>query len=251
MHGLGGDRRQTWTLEGNPDMCWISQAFPRARIMLYGYETSEETSSCFTRRGIFDEAARFLELFQGLNVENRRPIMFVSHGIGGSLVKAALVLATQDMPKFSKLVMRVRVLIFFGCPHRSVDIDEMREQILKHVYQLQSSAKLHGSILPLVNSLTETVNDVNGLFIHTKMLIQTHLINVFCSCPSEQVFAKSTVLMHTPLEQKIESQTPHSTMTRLDPQMVNKFRSLKTEDWLERVLLPYFTGRHQNILLSL
>ncbi|KFY74185.1 hypothetical protein V499_05771 [Pseudogymnoascus sp. VKM F-103] len=116
VHGLRGGRRSTWTKEDSSDDCWIQEAFPRARVLLYEYDTSEETGTCFTRRGVLDEAMRLLESLVRLralsDVNPERPIVFVSHGVGGLLIKMSLVLATLDSSKFGKTTSAVRALVF-------------------------------------------------------------------------------------------------------------------------------------------
>ena len=67
VHGLHGQSRETWvdTSSTVPGKTWLANAFsgasPKpARVILYGYDSSEDTGRCYTSRGVYQEAEALL-----------------------------------------------------------------------------------------------------------------------------------------------------------------------------------------------
>ena len=92
VHGLGGDWQSTWTDENGK--LWLRDflpsQLPNARIMSYGYNS--ETVFTQSVEDITDTAMILLERLTSKRqeVEERtRPIMFISHSLGGIVVKKA------------------------------------------------------------------------------------------------------------------------------------------------------------------
>ena len=90
VHGLGGDWERTWTDENGK--LWLRDflpsQLPNARIMSYGYNSQTVFSSAVT--DIDDEAAMLLDRLDGereQREERTRPIIFISHSLGGIIVK--------------------------------------------------------------------------------------------------------------------------------------------------------------------
>ena len=88
VHGLSGDWERTWTDEDG--QLWLRDflpsQLPNARIMSYGYNSETVFSKAIT--DIDDEAAMLLDWLDGeRQSEKIRPIIFVSHNLGGIVVK--------------------------------------------------------------------------------------------------------------------------------------------------------------------
>jgi predicted alpha/beta-fold hydrolase len=95
VHGLGGDWEKTWTDDNGA--LWLRDflpsQLPSARIMSYGYNSSTAFSKAVT--DINDEAAMLLDRLDGERQnedQKARPIIFVSHSLGGIVVKKVCVL---------------------------------------------------------------------------------------------------------------------------------------------------------------
>lgn len=94
VHGLGGHWKQTWT--GESSKIWLQDFLPEqlkdaginARVFSYGYNSDTAFSKAVT--DIDDEAAMLLARLDGdrqTNEEKSRPILFISHSLGGIVVK--------------------------------------------------------------------------------------------------------------------------------------------------------------------
>jgi predicted alpha/beta-fold hydrolase len=96
VHGLGGDWEKTWVDDNGA--LWLRDFLPSqlppARIMSYGYNSRTAFSKAVT--DISDEAAMLLDRLDGERQskdQKARPIIFVSHSLGGIIVKKVRVLS--------------------------------------------------------------------------------------------------------------------------------------------------------------
>ena len=92
IHGLGGDWKETWTADNG--RLWLRDflplQLPNARIMSYGYDSG--TFFTQSTENITDIAATLLAMLRTKRrhaAEKARPIMFISHSLGGIVVKKA------------------------------------------------------------------------------------------------------------------------------------------------------------------
>jgi ABC-type lipoprotein export system ATPase subunit len=92
IHGISGNAKSTWSVLNEPDRLWLSEAYPKSRILLYAYDTSQENETWFTESGIATQSLNLLvDLVAFRDREPReqhKPLVFVSHDVGGALVKA-------------------------------------------------------------------------------------------------------------------------------------------------------------------
>ncbi|KAK1961795.1 hypothetical protein LY78DRAFT_587957, partial [Colletotrichum sublineola] len=98
IHGLCGQSRATWSARDpdSPEKTWLPDAFSWdsniGRVILYGHDTDDVSIGCSTVGSVYREAVALLERLSVLREpaakNTRRPIFFVSHDIGGLIVKA-------------------------------------------------------------------------------------------------------------------------------------------------------------------
>ena len=122
-HGLGGGSHSTWTFQGdsqNDEFFWpkeLGDTNEQLGIWTIGYAAG------FTNLGdpgmLIEKRARNI----GIQLTNRglgnRPVVFVTHGMGGLIVKSLIVAnAVLNEEPQSKLVNRIHGVVFCGTPHR-------------------------------------------------------------------------------------------------------------------------------------
>ncbi|ROV96753.1 hypothetical protein VSDG_05532 [Cytospora chrysosperma] len=210
IHGLGQDRRSPWIPDGaSSDTTWMTQTYPTARILLYGYNTNSCHSDFFTTRGIVNEATRLLHQLDSHRRDNspRRSLVFISHGLGGLLVKAALSLASRLPDRYAYILEETTCMVFMGYSigHKPSSVPVLQEQVLALLLQDFGEDKYKsGRLMSYVHSLTQAVQEVHDNFVHTKMFIRAEIINVspraFDKSRADQLLQRSHAVTRTPCE---------------------------------------------------
>ena len=90
--------------------------------MSYGYNSTTAFS-----KGVSDIEDQAGALLHALNVERmspaqqKRPIIFIAHSLGGIIVKKALIIANERSSQYGSLLNSVTAMVLFGVPHRGAD----------------------------------------------------------------------------------------------------------------------------------
>ncbi|KAF5984893.1 hypothetical protein FCOIX_2371 [Fusarium coicis] len=130
VHGLGPPAKgevkhafDTWrTPSGRKGHLWLQQDLPdhipSSRIFLYQYSTTAAYGQ--GHDGFHSKGDNLLET---INIERRdcpdRPILLLGHGVGGLLIKQALINAHSN-PGYSAIKEATTGIVFFGTPHELV-----------------------------------------------------------------------------------------------------------------------------------
>lgn len=123
IHGLNGHYEKTWTDE-KTGVNWLcdSKAIKGARVLSFSYNSAVQFSKSVA--DIFDFADQLLEGLLAIRrsvVEQRRPLLFICHSLGGIVFKQAVVRAHED-DRFLEIRERIGGVLFFGTPHRGSDL---------------------------------------------------------------------------------------------------------------------------------
>lgn len=117
VHGLDGDARRSWVgPDGEsfwPD--WLSADIPEAAVWTVGYDA---WSSGWRGRSMSlpDRAVNLLALLQNHDI-GERPLCFVTHSMGGLLVKEMLLLSAEGRSNFRSVAKNIRGVVFLATPH--------------------------------------------------------------------------------------------------------------------------------------
>ncbi|KAI9720649.1 MAG: hypothetical protein M1812_002829 [Candelaria pacifica] len=123
VHGLNPVNKEshahlTWT--GSNDKLWLRdflpERLPRARVLLYGYNSNVAFSS--SSAGVREFADNLLErLYYKRKKAPSRPVIFVCHSLGGIIVKEALVEAKRNR-NYNSIREATYAIVFFATPHQ-------------------------------------------------------------------------------------------------------------------------------------
>ncbi|KAI2626455.1 hypothetical protein GGR54DRAFT_591031 [Hypoxylon sp. NC1633] len=118
VHGLHGSRAGTWTRAG---VCYprdlLSQDITNVRIIAWGWAGTVGSNGTFS-----DQAENLLADISRIRHGTNRPIIFVGHGLGGLIIKEALVTAAMSRiygahVELGNVYPRTIGCIFLGTPH--------------------------------------------------------------------------------------------------------------------------------------
>jgi predicted alpha/beta hydrolase family esterase len=126
VHGLGGDAFGTWHPRGKQDsqdswLFWLSQDMPDIQIWSLEYEAEP-----FAWRGntmpLVDRATNTLALLD-IDDIGERPLVFITHSLGGLLVKQMLRHAIDfGEPRWKAIAEQTKGIVFLSTPHSGSDL---------------------------------------------------------------------------------------------------------------------------------
>jgi pimeloyl-ACP methyl ester carboxylesterase len=135
VHGLNGNARDYWCHEGNPEHfwpTWLGEELTRVGVWSLGYENAALAARHLTflngtgLRGsampLTDRAKNVLLRLELKGIGNR-PLVFVTHSMGGLLVKQMLRTANESTTsKWQAIVKSTRGVCFIATPHSGSDL---------------------------------------------------------------------------------------------------------------------------------
>jgi|SRR6185437_15124659 len=156
VHGLTGNARDTW----GSDTFWpesLADQHPSARIWSYGHKAPmfDLSDADGVNKELQDTSTQLLSALKDRDV-GKRPLIFVTHSLGGLVVKAAI---RQDQvspicrPSYRK---GTRAIVFIATPHSGSSLANFARFFPKLVRVAgELLTALYG--LPLVGTLAKTV----------------------------------------------------------------------------------------------
>jgi alpha-beta hydrolase superfamily lysophospholipase len=133
VHGLAEDSRKTWTRQ-EAGVLWLKDLLPQhihnARVLTFDYNPDP---LLFTGPGFMDKVQGHattlvadLEAERSLMNASQRPLIFVCHGLGGIIVKSALIHSasrtSHQTCHLNSIYVSTFAILFFGTPHDRIDV---------------------------------------------------------------------------------------------------------------------------------
>ncbi|KAK0708684.1 Alpha/Beta hydrolase protein [Lasiosphaeris hirsuta] len=130
VHGLNGHYMNSWTAKsktGKTTM-WLKDLLPEklpgAHIMTFEYDATAAAGA--SPHGVRENAVKLIRALRDKREDNkdqRRPIVFVGHSLGGIVIKQALRASTNDKSHadVKEISECTKGIVFFGTPHRGSD----------------------------------------------------------------------------------------------------------------------------------
>ncbi|MGH9845049.1 MAG: esterase/lipase family protein, partial [Blastocatellia bacterium] len=118
VHGMDGDAEKTWVAANGKSSWaeWLKEDRPDLRIWSFGYPASS-SAWVGSAMQLHDRAINFLAHLQS-NGLGEKPTCFITHSLGGLVVKQLLHEALVFSPKSHKSIAgKVRGVVFIATPH--------------------------------------------------------------------------------------------------------------------------------------
>jgi hypothetical protein len=116
VHGLGGDPYATWQKDSTPTwFAWLPQQRPDLNFWSLEYEI-HPTAWTGTAMPLSDRAMNVLAALDAAGI-GARPLCFLTHSMGGLLVKQLLRHAVDLAKEYSHIARSTRGVVFFSTPH--------------------------------------------------------------------------------------------------------------------------------------
>ncbi|KAJ4859870.1 ankyrin repeats (3 copies) domain-containing protein [Trichoderma breve] len=182
VHGIRDDYTTAWIdREGS---WWIKNKLFHdlsARQIDYSYEI-HENSDLYETDGLRLHAERLVTAYANVrreleDTERDRPIIWVCHDLGGTIVKEALSMALARPDKFGRIAMLTTTIVFLGSPHQFHSFGDLEDQLLALIL-LQGPA-IRTQLLKKVKMLANQVERANQTFLSTKLFYRVTIFNIF------------------------------------------------------------------------
>ena len=101
----------------------LPQDVPQLRSLIYGYDTKLFKSHSF--QDLDDIAWSFIASLKKVrrSLPPAKSLVLLAHSLGGIVLKRALVLLANEGHHVEKMILgSVKVLVFFGVPHRGMEV---------------------------------------------------------------------------------------------------------------------------------
>ncbi|KAK3368828.1 hypothetical protein B0T24DRAFT_630747 [Lasiosphaeria ovina] len=129
VHGLGTKSTEAWEAPDHA-FCWPRTQLPldatrRLRIITYDYDSTFWSLEFVTNRTLLHKAGILIQRLAALRKGRaaQRPIVFVCHGLGGLLVKNALVVASDSAGDLHHVYRSTAGVVFLATPHSGCPTD--------------------------------------------------------------------------------------------------------------------------------
>lgn len=146
VHGLGGDRFETWQTEPK---CywprWLAARFSNCRVFSFGFD-SRKLAGFLTGEGasLHDLALTLGDAL--LSREDAAPhTLFICHSLGGLIVKQLLRRCAESAdPDYRDLGRSVVGVAFLGTPHQGASLASALDQLLRRFTSKQVKQLVYG-----------------------------------------------------------------------------------------------------------
>ncbi len=152
VHGLGGDWRSTWMHDKADDATfwpqWLAQEFPQFGVWSFGY-AADVSAWQAQSMPLADRGNAVLEELLNDDI-GQRPLVFVTHSLGGVVVKQLLHAAqSQAVKRWKTIAQATQGIVFIATPHAGSDMASFAEfaKLALRTNEVVADLKAHDSRL--------------------------------------------------------------------------------------------------------
>lgn len=233
VHGLAGHHKATWTHEcGTYWPHLLAKQFPNINVYSLDYDSSFLAN--FLKGGGATLADRATILMDQLSSRRTpdKPLLFITHSLGGLIVKQALRKCSDSGNEKNKRVSKQTIGVFFiATPHHGAKLATTISAIIKSVSK--TVEELNYSAEPLIELASWFSNWANTKKIKVESYYE--LENTYSALIVDKVSANPNVLECDP----IAVQSDHINITKLSDSENQLYKSVSTKlkDILEEMSL--------------
>ena len=159
---------------------FLPERNPHIRVLLYGYNSSAVFGASTT--GVNGAAENLLNY---LRIERKRdpkrPIVWVSHSLGGIVVKKAIVNAYVSGDYYKNIHDASRGVIFFGTPHRGGHGATLGDHVAKICRAV--SGDVRNNVMEALRKDSMFASDINKDFVRRARALDLRVLNFIESLP--------------------------------------------------------------------
>ena len=179
VHGLGGDAISTWHPQGKRDdddcwLGWLGNDNLCVNIWSFGYSAEATNWKSHSSMPLFDQASNLLDWLDSREL-GQRPLIFITHSMGGLLVKKML----NSALTFQKqaILEQTKGIVFLATPHTGSHLANLIDNIgvLTRTTISVKELKAHHPQLRELNQWYR--QNVRSLEIATKVYYETQAVN--------------------------------------------------------------------------
>jgi len=175
VHGLGGDAITTWHPQGKRDdddywLGWLGKDNLCVNIWSFGYSAEATNWKNHSSMPLFDQASNLLDWLD-IHELGQRPLIFITHSMGGLLVKKML----NSALTFQKqaILKQTKGIVFLATPHTGAHLANLIDNI-NFLTRTTISVKELKAHSPQLRELNEWYREhVRSLGIATKVYYET------------------------------------------------------------------------------
>ncbi len=192
VHGLDGDKHETWKHEYDENSFWPKLLFndvPTCGIWSFGYDARSSEWIHGGTMPIVDRASNFAAFLRSEGLGDK-PIFFIVHSLGGLVVKQML-RSRFDKDQNDPIVRQTRGIFFFATPHGGSDISKL-VQWLKFYRPSVLARELESAAAPLrdlnlwYRANCSRLNIKTTVFFETQSTVGQMIVDQLSSDPGVQ-----------------------------------------------------------------
>jgi triacylglycerol esterase/lipase EstA (alpha/beta hydrolase family) len=159
---------------------FLPERNPHIRVLLYGYNASAVFGASTTGvNGAAENLLNFLRIER--KQDPRRPIVWISHSLGGFVVKKTIINAYVSGDYYKNIHDATRGVIFFGTPHRGGHGATLGDHIVKICRVI--SGDVRNNIMEALRKDSMFASDINKDFVRRARALGLRVVNFMESLP--------------------------------------------------------------------
>lgn len=174
VHGLTGNAKDTWesTIDNSFWPEWLQEDLKHLSIYTLAYPSSLFEKWAKKEMDIFERAKTVLEFLAGKNIGSR-PIVFVTHSLGGLLTKILIRKSNESSDAdYKRISESSRLVIFLATPHSGSNLANILDVLPKTSKQIKLLANETGFLEDLNEQYRVYANGRDDLT--TKVYYEKH-----------------------------------------------------------------------------